>query len=199
MSHLEHLQSILLNFNSVAVPTKITMVRYFEEDLKLSIKAEMDQNNSQLIDYEELIVKAVKAEAKAGLRLSVYVQKTDLSCLRGNQPAHTTAHKVQTQGAVNCGDDSKASKGLASTLASASTQDPEPSDKAWKNKKKKQHRDKRDFREFRNIPASEVNMTEVRDKKRRKKRKVPKKVTYYNCNKLGHYGNQCLEPWKLKN
>ena len=99
------------------------MVRYFEEGLKLSIKAEIDQDNSQLIDYEGLVAKAVRAEAKAGLRLSFYVRETDLSCLRGNWPAHTIAHKVQTQGAGkdHCGNDSKAYKGSASTPVSTST------------------------------------------------------------------------------
>ena len=45
-SHLEHLQLILLEFDPVAAPTEVTMVRYFEEGLKLSIKAEMGQDDS---------------------------------------------------------------------------------------------------------------------------------------------------------
>ena len=99
----------------------------------------MDQDNSQLIDYEELVAKMVRVEAKAGLRLSSYVRETDLICLRGNQPAHTTAYKVQTQVVVkdHCGDNFKASKSSASTPAPAFTQNSEPSDKAKKDKKKK--------------------------------------------------------------
>ena len=49
------------------------MVRYFEEDLKPSIKAEMDQDATHLDDYEELVAKVVRTEAKAGLRPSSYV------------------------------------------------------------------------------------------------------------------------------
>ena len=45
-SHLECLQLILLEFNSVATPMEVTIIRYFEEGLKPSIKAEIDQNNS---------------------------------------------------------------------------------------------------------------------------------------------------------
>ena len=70
------------------------MVRYFEEGLKPSIKAKMDQNNTQLVDYKELVAKAVKTKAKAGLRPSFYVQKTDQNYFRGNWPANTTAHKI---------------------------------------------------------------------------------------------------------
>ena len=37
----------------------------------------MDQDPSHLDDYEELIAKTVRAKAKAGLRPSSYIQKTD--------------------------------------------------------------------------------------------------------------------------
>ena len=43
------------------------MIKYFEEDLKPSIKAKIDQDNIQLIDYKKLVAKAIKAEAKTGL------------------------------------------------------------------------------------------------------------------------------------
>ena len=72
------------------------MVRYFEEGLKPSIKAEIDQDASHLDNYEELVAKAVRAKAKAGLQPSSYIQETDQQVPRGNGPAHTTAHKVQT-------------------------------------------------------------------------------------------------------
>ena len=48
------------------------------------------------------------------------MQETDILVSQESRPAHTTAHKIQTQGAVNCGDKSKA-KGPAPTPASAST------------------------------------------------------------------------------
>ena len=193
-SHLEHLQSILQEYDPVAAPTEVTMVRYFEEGLKPSIKAEMDQDESQLIDYEELVAKAVRAEAKAGLRPSSYVRETDLNCLQGNRPAHITAHKDQTQGAVNRGDDSKASKGSASAPASAPTQESEPSDKAKKDKKK-YWRDKRGSREPKDsILASGVNATKVGGGgQRRKNKKDISGVTCYNCNKKEHFSNKCPE------
>ena len=80
-SHLEYFQSILMEFNPAAAPTESTMVRYFEEDLKPSIKAEIDQDATHLDDYEELVSKAVRVEVKAGLQLSFYVHKTDIQVL----------------------------------------------------------------------------------------------------------------------
>ena len=152
----------------------------------------MDQDATHLDDYEELVSKAVRAEAKAGLRPSSYVREADLQVLQGSRPTHTTAHKIQTQGTVTCGDKSK-TKGPESAPT-----DSEPSDKARKDKKKKQYRDKSDSRESKDTPASGVNAAEVRDKKRRKKKDLSK-VIYYNCNKLEHYADLYSEPRKPKN
>ena len=157
----------------------------------------MDQNNFQLINYEELVARAVRAKAKASLRPSSYVRETDQNCLQGNWPAHTTAHKVQTQGVRknHHGNDSKASKGSASIPASASNQDSEPSDKAKKDKKKN-WRGKRDSREPKDstTPVSGVNTAKVGGgKQKRKNKKDISGVTCYNCNKKGHFLNKCLE------
>lgn len=40
-THLEHLQFILMEFDSVGAPTEFTMIQYFWESLKPSIKAKM--------------------------------------------------------------------------------------------------------------------------------------------------------------
>ena len=64
-------------FDPVATPTESTIVRYFEEGLKPFIIAEMNQDVFQLDDYEELVAKAMRAKAKAGLRPSFYVRETD--------------------------------------------------------------------------------------------------------------------------
>ena len=77
-SHLEHFQSILMEFDLVAPPTESTMVGYFEKGLKPSIKAEMNQDATHLHNYEELVAKAVRAEAKAGLRPSSYVREANI-------------------------------------------------------------------------------------------------------------------------
>ena len=66
LPNLKHLPFILIEFDSVAASTESTMVRYFEKALKSFIKAEIDQDTSHLGNYEELVVKAVRAKAKAG-------------------------------------------------------------------------------------------------------------------------------------
>ena len=81
-SHLEQFQSILMEFDPTAISTESTMVRYFKENLKPSIKAKMHQDTIHLDDNEELVAKLVRAKAKASLRPSFYVQKADLQVLR---------------------------------------------------------------------------------------------------------------------
>ena len=54
------------------------MVRYFEESLKPSIKAEIDQDATHLDNNKELVSKVVRAEAKTGLQPSSYMREADL-------------------------------------------------------------------------------------------------------------------------
>lgn len=88
----------MIKFNpATALFIEFTMIKYFEKGLKPSVKAEIDQNTTQLDNYKVLVAKAVKIEAKANLRPSSYIQKTNQNCLQGNHLAYTIAHKVQTQ------------------------------------------------------------------------------------------------------
>ena len=56
------------------------MICYFREGLKPSIKVEIEQQDREAIDFEEMVQKAVNAEAKAGLRSSAMVQDSDIHC-----------------------------------------------------------------------------------------------------------------------
>ena len=70
-----------MEFNLAAAPMESTMVRYFVEGLKSSIKAEMDWDTTHLDDYEELVAKAVRAKAKADLQPSSYIRETNIQVL----------------------------------------------------------------------------------------------------------------------
>lgn len=98
MAYLKQLQSILIEFDPVVVPTESIMIRYFEEGLKLFIKVKMDQDATHLDIYKELVAKAVKTKTKVGMQPSLYIQETNLNCPWENQSAYATAHKVQTKG-----------------------------------------------------------------------------------------------------
>ena len=51
-AHLEHLQSILLQYDPFEAPTKPTMLRYFREDLKASVLAELVHQDLELESFD---------------------------------------------------------------------------------------------------------------------------------------------------
>ena len=187
-SHFKQFQSVLIEFDPAAAFMESTLVRYFEKGLKPFIKAKIDQDVSQQLNYGELVAKAIRARAKPGLQPSSYIRETDLNYLQENWPAHTTAHKVQTQKAMDCGNNFKASRTPVSTF----NQDSKPFNKLMKDKKKKQHINRKDFRDFA-ILDTRVNIAKIGNKKRKRK-KNENKVTCFNCNKKRHYANKCWYP-----
>ena len=66
-SYLKHLQSILLEFDTDGAPKEPTMIRYFQENLKPSVRAEIEQRGRELDSFEELVQKAVDVEARVAL------------------------------------------------------------------------------------------------------------------------------------
>ena len=67
-SHLEHLQSILLEFDTDGALEESDLIRFFREGLKPSVKAQIEQKGRELDSWEELVEKAIDAEAKASLQ-----------------------------------------------------------------------------------------------------------------------------------
>ena len=93
-SHFQHLQSILSEFDRT--PNKLIMICYFRKGFKPSIRVKMEQHDREAIDFEEMVQRAVNAEAKAGLRSSAMVRDSDIRCPQGHRPSNNTASKVQT-------------------------------------------------------------------------------------------------------
>ena len=71
------------------------MIWYFQEDLGPSIKVEIEERGRKLNSFEELVEKAVDAEARAAFRPCFYVCKTDKHSLQDSRPS---AAKASTQG-----------------------------------------------------------------------------------------------------
>lgn len=63
----------MIEFDLAVTSIKSTIVKYFEKNLKLFINAKIDQDATLLDNYKKLVVKAVKAKAKAGLQPSFYI------------------------------------------------------------------------------------------------------------------------------
>ena len=141
-SHLEHLQSILQEFDADGAPKESDLIRFFREGLKPSVKTQMEQRGWELDSWEQLIEKAIEAEAKAGLQPSFILREMDQRCPRGNRPAHTTVAK--SQASASSARDPQTEPSTEKALAPDKpphflrSEHGETSDKkAWKEKKKK--------------------------------------------------------------
>ena len=93
-SQLQHLQSILSKIDSIRTPNELTIICYFREDLKPSIKVEMEQQDWKSVNFKEMIQRAVNVKAKAGLRSIILVRDSDIRCPRGHCPYNNTASKM---------------------------------------------------------------------------------------------------------
>ena len=65
--YLEHLQSILLKYDLVRAPTKLTILKYFQEGLKLSILTKLEYQDLELESFNQMVKKTVNAEANLAL------------------------------------------------------------------------------------------------------------------------------------
>ena len=136
-AHLEHLQSILLEYSPVGVPTKPTMLRYFREGLKPSILAELEHRDLKLESFDQIVKKAVDAEAKLTLRPCSSTKKIDQNCPRSSWPANSTIAKSQGSAMKDPRTEEPKVWGIESALGSPQcSNNNKLSDKAWKEKKK---------------------------------------------------------------
>ena len=170
------------------------MICYFRKGLKPSIKVEIEQQDREFMDFEEMVQRAVNAEAKAGLRSSTMVRKSDARCPRGHRPSHNTSSKMQTQGSSH--KDSPRTKEsrpkeakLTNGKAPAPPRSDEPAKPNCEKKKREWLKKKKD-----STSATKDNTIEAQKKKR-----TPgdtSQVTCYNCQKKSHFANKCSEPPK---
>ena len=192
-AHLEHLQSILLEYNPVRAPTEPTILRYFWEVLKPFVLAELEYRVLEVESLNQMVKKAINAEAKLAFRPCSSTKKIDQNCSRGNRPANATIAKSQSSAMK----DPRSEEPKVRETESSGPQRSESSKKARKEKKKEQRRRDRERREG-STPAAE-GQAEPHQKKKRKHRsdKAPRDKSQVKCfsySKLGYYTNACPEP-----
>ena len=117
-SHLLHLQSVLVEFDTKCAPAEDVLCRYFYEGLRPSIRLWINKEGRKLDGWNALIKKATRAEAKAKMQASIS-RDIDQQCHRSNRPMHTTAAKAQAQTMkdlrVNAGPKSRAQESVGVT------------------------------------------------------------------------------------
>ena len=143
-AHLEYLQSILIEFDSECAPEEGTMIRYFREGLRPSVRVEMEQRGRELDSFEELVKKAVDAKAKAALRPRSYARETDQHCLQSSRPfAAKTNTQCQPMKDPRVEKPKSRPQELKAPAPQRSTDNAEISEQARKEKNKKEKRKRR--------------------------------------------------------
>ena len=95
-SHLQHLKSILVEFDPGCTPAKDVLCRYFYKGLGPFIRLQIDKKGRDLDGWNALIKRAIRTEVKAKIQASAS-RDLDQPCYRSNRPVHTLAAKVQAQ------------------------------------------------------------------------------------------------------
>ncbi len=191
VAHLEHLQSILLEFDANNAPREGQLGRTFYNGLKPSIKLWIADIKEDM-PWDDLIRVANKAEVRAKIQGSIYL---DQRCPKGKRSLKTSLNSRDDQSEKAQQKSGAISQGQALDKAldkvNQAEQGNEASEKARKDKKRKSHRAKRDRRED-STPVSRTNITPAK-KKTGQKRDISE-ITYSNYNKNGHYASECIEP-----
>ena len=149
------------------------------------------------MDFEELVQKAVNAEAKAGLRFSTMVRELDARCPRSHCPSHNTSSKGQTQGTTAKKPRTKEFRPREAKLTDGKNLAPprsksvEPGKTSRIYKRREYLEKKKKKRDWKNnTPATGNNANEVGEKKKKGDDRC------YNCQKKGHFSRNCPEPPK---
>ncbi len=80
---MEHLQAVLKEFDPNGTPNETTLIHYFQERIRPSIRAQLDHRRRDLDSWEEIVEKVGDVEAKANLQPPFYVRDIDARCRKG--------------------------------------------------------------------------------------------------------------------
>ncbi len=196
MAHLEHLQSILGEFDANNAVGEEQLGRTFYDGLRPPIKLWIADIGEDM-PWDDLIRVANKAEARAKIQGNTHL---DQQCPKGKRPLKISLNARDDQAEKTTATSPKAKASPPASDQSEVTE--KAKEKARKEKKRRGHQGKRDRQEGQDGSpvATGANTTQATEgqKKKRRDGQGPKRdiseITCYNCNKKGHYSRDCTEP-----
>ena len=154
------------------------------------------------MDFEEMVQRAVNAEAKAGLKFSTMVWQSDARCPKGHHLFHNISSKVQTQGTTAKEPRTEESRPKEAKQANDKAPAPPRSKfteprKTFRTDKRREYLEKKKKKRDRknNILATRdnANAVEVGEKKKQDDQGDRR---CHNCQKKGYFLRNCPEPLK---
>ncbi len=170
---------MLKEFNPTGASNKTTLIHYFREELRPSIRAKLDHQKQDLDAWEKVVEKAGDVKAKANLQPLFYVRDINDKCPKGHCPLAKNNKEDTYWEPYNETFKDKTKSNSSAFANQPQTQAP----KKDKCSRRGGH------------PATGVNATEVA-----KKDKVPKDLSHiecYTCHQKGHYATKYRD--ELKN
>lgn len=171
------------------MPNKLTMICYFQKNLKPSIKVEIEQQDQKSMNFEEIMQKIVNTEVKISLKSTIMVQDLDIHCFQGHQFFNNTISKMQIQ-RITAKDFSCPKKSKIKDLKSAPPYSNIIEPAKEKNKQKNFKYQQEHTRKLKEILVADDNTINVIKKKKHN----INKIMYFNCNKKSHYTNNYTKP-----
>lgn len=85
---------MLVEFNNVGASNEPTMICYYWESLKPSIKFEIEQQDKASTSFEKMVQKTINIEAKTGLISSTIIRDLDACYSKDQRLSHNISSKV---------------------------------------------------------------------------------------------------------
>lgn len=78
--HLEYLQAMLNKFKLIATSNKDVIIQYFQDELRLLIRTQLDKQGHNHNNYNTAIQKAIDAETKTSCQPFLGIYRVDTCC-----------------------------------------------------------------------------------------------------------------------
>ena len=206
-AHLEHLQTVLQEFDANAVISEPVLIRLFRNGLRPSIRAQAKQECRPKDTLDQAIKKAIMAEAKAAVNLPSWVREMDVRCPQGHRSASkATENHTKDQGSFPFRPQEAQTIPPHRSERAETSETPRQDHQKGRYNRNRCNRSPHGSRSQGSTLATGVNATETLarndcgcNKPVHRENRDMSRTTCYNCNKKGHFANQCPEPRKLKN
>ena len=86
VAHMEHLQTALKEFNSIAALNEETLIPYFRDGLHPFIQAQVNNQRRDLDAWEEVVEKAVEVKTKADFQTYSMIREINFECPKEHWP-----------------------------------------------------------------------------------------------------------------